>query len=162
MSRKGVRLALSGIAVAVLGFFALCLMRGGLSAPSEQTLAKALAGVDRIRVRSGGTCHRNIVSERTLFEETEPTKIEGIIQAIRIDTASSGFHCGCCGFPSIEFYCGEALVVTLGCHHGIGIRWREGWRGDGLMTADCAASLDTWLASRGVNWRQHPEAGEGP
>jgi hypothetical protein len=125
-------------------------------APSDRTLAKALVGVDRIRVRSGGTCHRDIASERTLFEEADPAQVAEVVRLIRIDTAKSGFHCMCCGNPSIEFYRGDELIVTLGYHHGRSVRWREGWRGDGLMTADGAAALNAWLASHGVK-SEHDE-----
>ncbi len=158
MNGRTVRWSLIVIAIAGIVLATLGLTRGWFdpSALSEGTLRKALADIDRIRVRSGGTCHRDVESERTLFEETDPAKIADVIRAIRIDTANSGFHCMCCGNPSIEFYCGEELVVTLGYHHGRSVRWREGWRSDGLMTRESAASLNAWLTSHGV----HSEHGE--
>ncbi len=152
MSRNAVRWSRLVLVIAGVGAITVGLFRGWFdtSAPTERTLTKALAGVDRIRVRSGGTCHRDVETERTLFEETDPAKIATVIHDIRIDTAKSGFHCMCCGDPSIEFYRGEELVVTLGYHHGRSVRWREGWRGDGLMTTDSAAAMNSWLVAHGV------------
>jgi hypothetical protein len=149
MKGKAVRQALVGMAVIGVLLFALVQARSWFdpSAPSERSLVKALKGVDRIRVRSGGVdAHLN----RTLFEETDPEKVKEVIQSIRIDLANSGQHCTCSGDPIIEFYRGGALVVTLGYHHGKKLRWEEGWRGDGAMTADSAAAMNAWLNARGV------------
>lgn len=110
------------------------------------TLAKAVEGADRVRVRSGGTCHRNIAEERTLYEEKDEAKIRELIQQVQIDEAKSQFHCQCCGDPSLEFYQDGKLLATVGYHHGRGLRWVEGWPGDALMTAECARYFETWLA----------------
>lgn len=152
MKRRDVRRALLGLAVVGVLLLALVQARSWFdpSAPSERSLVKALRGVDRIRVRSGGTCHRDPPSEKTVFEETDPEKIKQIIRAVRIDRANSGHHCMCCGGPSIEFYRGGELVVTLGCHHGKALRWNEGWRGDGVMTSESAAEVNAWLIANGV------------
>jgi hypothetical protein len=153
MNGRTVRWALIAIAITVIGSVTLGLVRGWFdpSPPSERTLAKALTHVDRIRVRTGGTCHRDVESERTLFEETDPAKIAEVIRSIRIvDTGWTRSHCMCCGNPSIEFYRGQELVVTLGYHHGRSVRWREGWHGDGRMTPDSAATMNAWLVSHGV------------
>ena len=55
----------------------------------------------------------------------------------------------CCGGPSIEFYRGGELVVTLGCHHGKSLLER-GLRGDGVMTPESAAEINAWLIANGV------------
>jgi hypothetical protein len=156
MLQRVVRWSLVGMAVATVGLVALGPLRPWPDpcTPSAHTLAKAVAGADRIRVRSGGTCHRDIDSERTLFEETEHAKIEDVIRAIQIDTMRSSWQrCRCCGDPSIEFYRGGELIVTLGFHHGTNLRWREGWRGDGLLTDESAAALRAWLVEHGVTSR---------
>jgi hypothetical protein len=62
----------------------------------------------------------------------------------------SGFHCMCCGEPSIEFYRGERLVLTLGFHHGQSLRWVGGWPGDGALITDSARFLVKWLADHEV------------
>jgi hypothetical protein len=121
----------------------------------EAQLEKALQGVNRIRVRSGGTCHRQIEQERTLIEESEASKVADICRSIRIDEWGSGgcwggFHCMCCGNPSIEFYRDDDLILTLGFHHGRSVRWAGGWKWDGLLTRESATKLTSWLAEHGV------------
>jgi hypothetical protein len=112
----------------------------------DQALADALKEADRIRVRSGGTCHRDIQAEKTLIEEKDPAKVRQLIGKIQINEKGSGFHCFCCGNPSIEFYKKGTLILTLGYHHGRSVRWPEMWPGDGLLTKDSAKVLNEWLA----------------
>lgn len=117
----------------------------------DESLRRSLKGITRIRVRSGGTCHRDKAAERTLFEETNPGKIEMFTKRFAINEGGSGFHCMCCGSPSFEFYNNEELVVTLGFHHGRSLRWPEGWPSDALMTGEFADYVCKWLAENGVS-----------
>src|SRR5436190_22413114 len=82
----------------------------------EFPLMRAVADADRIRLRTGGTCHRHPLSERTLFEEHDPEKVREFVANIKINARASGWKatCLCCGGPSIEFYKGGELLVTLG------------------------------------------------
>jgi hypothetical protein len=73
--------------------------------------------------------------------------------------------CECCGWPSIEFYEGEKLVVTLSCHHGHSLRWRDGqWDGDVELTPDSASFLNGWLSEHGATEKQRRarQAADGP
>jgi hypothetical protein len=124
----------------------------------ERKLAEALDRADRLRVRSGGTCHRNIPAERTLYEEKDPAKVRDFIRRIHLDEGKSGFHCMCCGEPSLEFYKDGNLILTLGYHHGNSLRWVEGWPADGMMTAACAEDLRRWLADRVPEIKKGQEA----
>src|SRR5262245_30238846 len=105
----------------------------------EFPLMRAVADADRIRVRTGGTCHRHPPSERTLCEERDTAKGREFVANSKINAQESGWKavCLCCGGPSIEFYKGEELVVTLGCHEGR-FRWVEGWQGDAVLTPGSA------------------------
>jgi hypothetical protein len=117
----------------------------------NETFQGAVAGVDRIRVRSGGTCGYDPENERTLFEITDPAEVAATIALIKVEPTESGFHCMCCGEPSFEFYRGDALTATFGFHHGRSLRWSGGeWPGDGLLTHDSADSLCELLAEHGV------------
>jgi hypothetical protein len=113
-------------------------------------LQQTLAGTTRVRVRSGGTCHRQLELEKTLVDESDPAAIKELLASLKINPKGSGFHCMCCGNPSLEFYAGEKLVATLGFHHGRSVRWVEGWTGDGLLVPDGAATLVAWLERRGA------------
>src|SRR4051812_33106341 len=77
----------------------------------ETKLQQAVAGTTRVRVRSGGTCHRDLLREKTLVDESDAAAIKELIGTLKIDAKGSGFHCMCCGNPSLEFYAGDKLVV---------------------------------------------------
>lgn len=127
---------------------------GQESVPSERTrsLRSALDGATRMRVRSGGTCHRNPEIEKSLCETTDAAAIASLVRHIEIRDEESGFECMCCGNPALEFYRGNELAVTLGYHHGTSLRWPDGkWEGDGLLAPDGAKFLNGWLADRGVD-----------
>jgi hypothetical protein len=115
------------------------------------SLRQAVQGATRLRVRSGGTCHRRIEEEKTLIEVTEAQEIERVLKAIDIDESQSGGACACCGSPTFEFYAGERLLAMVGYHHGERLRWAGGeWTGDGELTGSSATFLKSWLSQHGV------------
>ena len=115
----------------------------------DEALRDEVKEADRLRVRSGGTCHRKPEKETTLFEEKEAAAVRALLASIAVDEPESGFHCMCCGEPSIEVYRGDALLATLAVHHGRSIRWSE-WPGDALLTVDGSVAVNSWLAKHGV------------
>jgi len=116
------------------------------------SLRKAVQGTTRLRIRSGGTCHRRIEEEKTLAEVTDSQEIERFVKAIDIDESRSGGVCMCCGNPTFEFYAGGRLLAMIGYHHGERLRWAEGeWTGDGELTARSQDSLLSWLTQHGVD-----------
>jgi Leucine-rich repeat (LRR) protein len=114
------------------------------------TLLSLLKPTTRLRVRSGGTCHRNEALESTLFETQDVAEINQLLGGIQIVEDRSGFHCMCCGDPSLEFFEGDKLLLTLGFHHGQGLRWVDGWPGDAALSPESAAFIVDWLARRNV------------
>jgi hypothetical protein len=114
-----------------------------------EALRQAAAGVTRVRVRSGGTCHRNPRRESTIFELRDPAKIRELLDHIAINDKGSGFHCMCCGTPTFELYRGAELIAMLGFHHGRSLRWPGGWPGDGALTKESARYLARLLAEHG-------------
>jgi hypothetical protein len=125
--------------------------RPGPPSPWTESLQSALTGISKLRVRSGGTCHRNLAAEKTLLEIQDTEAIASLIQHITIDDRESGFHCRCCGNPTLEFYRDREIVVSLGFHHGQSLRWPGGkWQGDASLTSESAEFLNQWLAARGI------------
>lgn len=149
-------LKLSTLAVATFLVSNACANFDTATRPSEQTgsweadLHRALGSATRMRVRSGGTCHRDIDDEETLFQTTDQTLIGKVVTGIRLDEQESGFHCLCCGRPTFEFYKGDVLVAMIGFHHGSSLRWSEGWSADALLTEASAEFLLHFLADHGV------------
>jgi hypothetical protein len=117
----------------------------------DEAFRQAVAGATRLRVRSGGTCHRDLSQEKTLWELSDAAKIRELAALIAIDEKQSGFHCMCCGDPSFEFYQGDRLIATLGFHHGRSLRWPGRWPGDGMLTPQAQDRLPKWFAENGFN-----------
>lgn len=118
----------------------------------SEALRESLAGADRLRVRSGGTCHRDPSEERTLFEIEDRVAVQAIVARIGLLESGGGGHCMCCGEPTLEFRRGDELVVALGFHHGVSVRWAEGpWPSDARLTRASALSLCEFLAEHGVD-----------
>lgn len=112
-------------------------------------LKKALIGITKIRIRTGGTCGTDDGSEKTIAELQTQEQITEFISKIAINEIAVGFHCHCCGEPTFEFYRGNLLAVSLGFHHGRSLRWNEGWPGDADLTEESASYLVYRLAELG-------------
>lgn len=117
----------------------------------QAAMEAALKGITRIRVRSGGACHRDLKAEKTHLEVKDAAEITKIIAMFAVNDERSGGHCMCCGEPTIEFYAGEKLAVSLSMHHGVGLRWNDGWPGDGKLERHSGEAISAWLAKSGVS-----------
>jgi len=120
-------------------------------------LRDVLRGITRLRVRTGGTCHRDPGGEKTLFETQDGAQVSEFLDQIRIEEAHEEFCCMCCGEPTFEFYRGDKLVLALGFHHGQSLRWPGGWPGDGALSEESALALCQWLSKHGApdSLKQH-------
>ena len=127
----------------------------GVFANWTGSLRRGVQESTRLRIRSGGTCHRRIEEERTLADITDPQEIERFVKAIDINRWRSGGVCMCCGDPTFEFYAGDRLLAMIGYHHGKRLRWAEGpWRGDAALTRASQAFVNSWLAEREIEGPQ--------
>lgn len=113
-----------------------------------RVLHAALDGVTSLRIREGGLCHRR-GGEKVLFETNSAELLRKFGDLLDIEEDQSGFHCMCCGEPTLEFYQGERLKVEMGFHHGQSLRW-SGWPGDGKLRLEAADALIRLMASHGV------------
>jgi hypothetical protein len=115
------------------------------------SLRHALQETTRLRIRSGGTCHRRPEEEKTLVEITDGATTNRVVDAIDIDESRSGGACMCCGNPTFEFYASDRLLAMVGYHHGERLRWAGGnWTGDGELTRASQDFLIAWLDQHGV------------
>lgn len=141
-------LALTCLSIA--STIALVLMRPApLRPPTNQHLQEALEGTTRIVVRAGGTCHRSQEREPVQAKVTAQKEIEELIAGLEVDEKDGGFHCMCCGNPTLEFYKGKNLKAALGYHHARSFRWSE-WDSDVMLTPRSQEAVLTWLDARGV------------
>ncbi len=115
-----------------------------------EELRRALAGVDRFRVRSGGTCCRHRRTEETLFETRSPREIDDFLGLLRFRVPEFDGACQCSGSPTLEFYAGRDLRAAVSVHHGYRLRWAGGaWPGDAELVLASAEAMADWLAARG-------------
>jgi hypothetical protein len=111
----------------------------------------SLREATRLRVRSGGIGHRAPDEEKTLLDLRDARAVAEVVRGIHIDPKDSGSVCAFCGDPTLEFYHDDVLILSLGFHHGLSLRWPDGkWAGDGWLTEDSAKFLVNWLAEHGV------------
>lgn len=121
-----------------------------IAATWMQSLRSKIEGANKLRVRSGGTCHRRPDEEETLFELTDVDKIRSLIAGLQVIDDRSGFSCMCCGEPTIEVYKEDVLIASIGFHHGHSLRWSDGlWPGDAAMTEESSRHLCKFLADHG-------------
>lgn len=128
----------------------------------EEALWHMAGQATRMRIRSGGTCHREPRTESTLYETSDLSAIHELLSRIHLvpslapktvegTTVIEVLACRCCGDPTIEFCRGERLVVSLGMHHGQSLRWPgDPLFGDAELETQSGESLARWLAQRGV------------
>jgi hypothetical protein len=113
-----------------------------------QYFRDTVAAADRLRVRSGGGCCRNIAEEKTLYELLGKPDVADFLK--HLEFAGIGGECECCGDPTFEFYHGEKLLAMVSYHHGRSLRWRRKWTGDAHLTKASREWLVGWLAEHAV------------
>lgn len=123
-----------------------CLVSGG----RREAMLAALAGLDRIRLRSGTTCCRVEEDEVTRMEITKPEEIASFLALLRLDECGGEDRCMCCGKPTIEFHAGNRLLGAIDIHHASSLRWYDGpWPGDVPLAEDARLPLFEFLARHG-------------
>ncbi len=115
----------------------------------QAAMDAAFIGITRIRVRSGGACHRDLKAEKTHLEVKDAAEIAKIIAMFSVSDEHSGGSCMCCGEPTMEFFAGEKLAISLSMHHGVRLRW-DGWPGDAALLPKSGEAISEWLAKNGV------------
>jgi hypothetical protein len=107
-----------------------------------------LEGVTDVRVRSGGTCHRQIDEERVLAVETSPGSIRRLTDSLDLKVTLDIIRCRCCGNPTLEFLKGQELAFSVSIHHGVILRTEES--GDVELSEGGVKQLRDGLAAHGV------------
>jgi len=115
-------------------------------------LLSAAQGVTRIRVRTGGVCHRAPIAEKSIVELKTPEEIAQFFGMLELNEAKSGQQCPCCGGPTFECFVGNEMKLVLVYHHGQLLRWANGpWPGDAAITEACGKALAAWLSKQGFD-----------
>ncbi len=111
----------------------------------------AVQQADRIVVRDGGfDCCGPVDNEDILFEVTDASEIEEVLQHFTFMTQQKIVRCWCCGFPGIDWYRGRERLALTALQHGTRLRWK-GLRGDAQLTTDAEQWVVEWLGKHGVS-----------
>jgi len=147
------------LTIAILGLI-VCVLAVPAYYYFVDRIDRSLAWGERLRDRLGH-CDEVVVSSgspydgkserRVLFRTTDRHIIASLISTIRTDDASSGVHCGCTGYPTLEFYHGWHKLATVGVHHGQLLRWDDGWDGDGVLTSEASREFVALLKQHGLS-----------
>lgn len=109
----------------------------------EGLLRFEAAGVDGVRVRSGGRLYGSEAS-KVLAEVRKPEQVAQLLGTLAVDELSAGY-CSCGGGPTVQFLEGDFVLAEVSVQHGQALRWQ--WPADALLKTDGLAKL---LAAWGV------------
>jgi hypothetical protein len=122
---------------------------GAVAADASRTPALAgLAGMDGVRLRTGGRCHRGR-DERVLWTSVGADDVRAVVDLLRFQDPPMEGRCMCCGSPTIEFLRGETVVRSVTVHHGAFLDF-EGLPTYVELTPDGADALCRWITERGL------------
>lgn len=108
---------------------------------------------DHVKVYSGGEFNGKPLTDKVLFDSSDPKVIEALKQALAIEeNAGSIGHDACYGDPTIEILEGRKRLAVFGFHHGENIRWDKGWRLDANLKD--GPKLVDWFSANGVTGPQ--------
>ncbi len=163
-SLRSLLLATAGSSILLAVFFTT---RGQAPdpAPYAKPFAKLISSADRVVVRDGGyDCCGPIEGQRILFEVTDPDELAELSNNLQFVRKEPSRSCACCGWPGIDWYCGDRRVALTSIKHGAALRW-TGFPGDAELTPESAEWLQQWLEKHDVTPadRQYdlwPEAGQ--
>jgi hypothetical protein len=115
--------------------------------PSRNQLLDAAKDADRIVVVHG-TLGRTASKYGTpAFEVRGADAVQDFLRTV--DWVGTTGRCACGGNYRIDLYSGDALLVSLGYHHGRFLRLDPRWRTDVEMTEDSRQAVADWFARRG-------------
>lgn len=144
--RVHLRLCVLGVLV-----IAGCLIWTHVSLPHRCTrqFHRAIRAADRLVIRHGGfDCCGPVDNQRILFEVVDPAEVAQVRQHLQFrGFPSTG--CGCCGYPGMDWYCGDTRVAHTSVQHWGGIRWRQ-FKGDAHLTEEASRWLQQWLNAHGI------------
>jgi HEAT repeat protein len=119
----------------------------------DKALRDFVAKAARLRIRQGSADGLVPDKAATLFEVTDPAKVQEFVRQIEIvDAASCGPACNCGGDPSFEFYDNDRLIAMIGFKDEHRLYWPAQWRGDALLSEQSRKNMFQWLADHGFDY----------
>ncbi|MHB1036640.1 MAG: hypothetical protein ACYC35_18090, partial [Pirellulales bacterium] len=141
-----------GAFLAILVGSASCVVWAYVYVPISYGLRfhRAIEAADRLVIRHGGfDCCGSVDGQRILFDVVDPAQIAEVRQNLEFVWGLPDRGCACCGYPGMDWYCGQTRVALTSVQHWKAIRW-SGFKGDAHLTAESSLWLEQWLKAHGV------------
>lgn len=123
-----------------------------LQTPCRPDVLRACAaGADRVVIKPAsmvaGTKYAQPAVE--IAGADQVNELLGLID-FELPEGNACFHCMCDGDYHIDFYRGDALIMSLGYHHNNSLRWRQGpWDTDVTLTEQTKQAVPAWFVKHG-------------
>jgi hypothetical protein len=113
-----------------------------------RSLRERARGADLIRVLGPNLTGSAPPPGPPLFEETDSTQIQAILDHLEVDDKNTGNHF-CQSGPWLRFYRGYVELLSVRFDHGLCLHWND-WPHEGWLTRSSSEFLCRWLERRGV------------
>ncbi len=147
--RHAIRSLWCGMPLVAIGMFAVAVAMD--QSAEVNNFLDSLDETTKMRVRTGGHCHRNPEKEILLLETVHHEGIENLLRCIAVAPKYVKIsNCRCCGDLSFEFYRDESLIASISLHHGTHLRFQGETFGDQYLTAESKRLLTEWLKKESI------------
>ena len=124
----------------------------GLGGPfANMRFAEMSEKADRIVIRNGGynCCRKNVDDQEILYVITNASEIAEFNSLFKFRSGGSGNFCMCCGYPGIDWWCGDKKLALTALKHKHGLWW-EGIGGVAPLTIESAIKVREWFTRHGI------------
>ena len=107
---------------------------------------------DRIVIRNGGynCCRKNVDNQEILYVITNATEIAEFNSLFKFRRGGSANFCRCCGYPGIDWWCGDKKLALTALKHKRSLWW-EGIGGVAPLTIESAIKVQEWFTCHGID-----------
>ena len=117
----------------------------------QKRFHRTISSTDKIVVRDGGyDCCGPVDGQKVLFEVVDPMELAEVRNHICFAPGTPSDGCLCCGYPGIDWYCGNKRIALTSVQHGVALRWK-GFPGDAHFTEESAQWLRQWFKRHGLS-----------
>lgn len=125
----------------------------GIGRPfANMQFAKMAEKADRIVIRNGGynCCRKNVDDQEILCVITNAAEIAEFNSLFKFRGGGSANFCMCCGYPGIDWWCGDKKLALTALKHRRSLWW-DGIGGVAPLTIESAIKVQEWFACHGID-----------
>lgn len=125
----------------------------GIGGPfANMRFSKMSEKADRIVIRKGGynCCQKNVDGQEILYVITNASEIAEFNSLFKFRGGGSENFCKCCGYPGIDWWCGDKKLALTALKHKCSLWW-EGIGGVAPLTIESIIKVQEWFARHGID-----------